>query len=65
MEEEVSGLQEAGDLAEEAVREAEGDLEALALLLDHARTEEHQLRRRLHLTLTSGETRSAQAMEGY
>ena len=55
MEEEVSGLQEAGDIVEETVREAEKDLEALNVLLDHARLEERNMKRTLYQTYRKGE----------
>ncbi|XP_047737464.1 myosin-11-like [Hyalella azteca] len=52
VEQDISGLQEAEDLVEEAVLEAQEDLEALNILLQEARNEGQQLRRELHSVIT-------------
>ena len=54
MEEEVSGLQEAGDMVEGEVREAEEDLRALTVLLEHAKREEDGIKRALYHTCRRG-----------
>jgi len=54
MEEEVTGLQEAGDMVEETVREAEEDLNALNVLLNHAKKEEKLMKRALYETYRKG-----------
>ena len=50
----MEGLQEAGDLADLAVREASDDLTALTVLLEHARREGTRRRGRLYSTLCQG-----------
>ena len=55
MEDELSGLQEVGDMVEEAVREAEEDMEALTILLQHSQVEEAELRGKLSRAIRQGE----------